>query len=104
MKMHHITQEQVDQIVEKVRTVVETGDYAPEIMADIFKLSGVDGEKFLECKNHPAQTDQANFEMDPEQGIRFFDPFNFFTNGIYKTIDGWSLWTVDNLKEPWDYD
>ena len=42
--------------------------------------------------------------MDRETGVRFFDPFNLFTEGIYKTIDGWSLWTTDNLKEPWDYE
>ncbi len=103
MKMHHISQEQVESIMEKIRVIIETGDYPPETMEEIFNLSGVDGAKFLECKNHPAQTNQVNFELDPKQGIRFFDPFNFFTNGIYKTIDGWSVWTIDNLKEPWSY-
>ena len=45
-----------------------------------------------------------NFEFDPAKGVRFFDPFNFFTRGIYKDMDGLTVWTADNLKEPWEYD
>ena len=70
----------------------------------IFKLSDVDGKKFLECKAHPIQKEKVNFEIDPEKGVRFFDPFNFFTRGIYKDMDGLTVWTTDNLKEPWKYD
>jgi hypothetical protein len=44
----------------------------------------------------------VNFEIDPEKGVRFFDPFNFFTRGIYKDMDGLTVWTQDNLKEPWE--
>jgi hypothetical protein len=47
------------------------------------------------------QAQQVNFEIDESKGIRFFDPFNFYTQGIYKDMDGWSVWTIDNLKEPW---
>jgi hypothetical protein len=101
MKMNHLTQEQVEEIMEKVRDVVDTDDYSPEKMGVIFDLSDVEGDNFLECKNHPAQNDKVNFELDPENGIRFFDPFNFFTKGIYKDVDGWSRWTMENLKEPW---
>jgi hypothetical protein len=101
MKMNHLTQEQVEEIMEKVRDVVDTNDYSPEKMGVIFDLSDVEGDNFLECKNHPAQNDKVNFELDLENGIRFFDPFNFFTKGIYKDVDGWSRWTMENLKEPW---
>jgi hypothetical protein len=101
MKMNHLTQEQVEEIMEKVRDVVDTDDYSPEKMGVIFDLSNVEGNNFLECKNHPAQNDKVNFELDSENGIRFFDPFNFFTKGIYKDVDGWSRWTMENLKEPW---
>ncbi len=101
MKMNHLSQERVEEIMEKVRDVVDNNDYSPEKMGEIFKLSEVEGETFLECKNHPIQKDKVNFELDPENGIRFFDPFNFFTKGIYKDVDGWSRWTMENLKEPW---
>ncbi len=104
MKMHHLSPEQVEKIMAVVREVIDSGEYPTDKMDEIFKLSGVDGAKFIECKNHPIQSEQTNFELDREQGVRFFDPFNLFTEGIYKTIDGWSLWTTDNLKEPWDYD
>ena len=49
-------------------------------------------------------SEKVNFEIDPEKGVRFFDPFNFFTRGIYKDMDGLTVWTQDNLKEPWEYD
>ncbi len=103
MKMHHLSRETVDSIMEKVKVVVETEDYSPDKIEEIFKLSEVDGEKFLECKSNDVQKDKVNFELDPEKGIRFFDPFNFFTGGIYKDVDGLTVWTVDNLKEPWSY-
>ena len=101
MKMHHLDPETVDKIMTTVQKVVDSGEYPMDTMDEIFKLSGVDGKLFLESKNNPAQAAQVNFELDREQGIRFFDPFNFYTNGIYKDIDGWSVWTQDNLKEPW---
>ncbi|NIQ03454.1 MAG: hypothetical protein GWM98_26340 [Nitrospinaceae bacterium] len=101
MKMHHLSPEKVEEIMRIVGEIVDSGDYAPDQMEKVFELSGVDGNKFLECKNHPAQTSQVNFEMNKDQGIRFFDPFNFYTNGIYKDMDGWSVWTMDQLKEPW---
>ncbi len=101
MKMHHLPPETVAQIMSQIQAVVDSGDYQIETMEEIFTLSGVDGKQFLESKNNPAQSAQVNFEINREQGIRFFDPFNFYTNGIYKDIDGWSVWTQDNLKEPW---
>lgn len=103
MKMHHLSQEEVDTIMGKVRDVVDSGEFDPEKMEEIFALSKVDGNKFLECKGNPLQSDKVNFEVDRERGIRFFDPFNLYTKGIYKDIDGWSVWTEDNLKEPWSY-
>ncbi len=103
MKMHHLSKEVVETILEKVREVVESGDYTPEKIEALFKLSQVDPGKFLECKAHEIQKDKVNFELDAEKGIRFFDPFNFFTGGIYKDVDGLTVWTVDNLKEPWSY-
>lgn len=101
MKMHHLSPEDVEQIMNKVQEVVASGEYPMATMDEIFTLSGVDGKKFLDSKNNPAQSAQVNFEIDREQGIRYFDPFNFYTNGIYKDMDGWSVWTQDNLKEPW---
>lgn len=101
MKMHHLSEETVASIMEKVGEVLESGNYAPENIEGIFKLSEVDPEKFLECKNNELQQDKVNFELDAEKGIRFFDPFNFFTRGIYKDMDGLTVWTLDNLKEPW---
>ncbi len=101
MKMNHLTEEDVQQIMDKVKYVLESKDFSTEIMDEIFKLSKVDGEKYLECKGIPPQANNVNFELDPEQGVRFFDPFNFYTGGIYKDVDGWSRWTMENLKEPW---
>ena len=104
MKMHHLDKEKVEAVMQKVKEVVDSGQYPPELIEKIFKLSEVDGEKFLESKAHPIQKEKVNFEIDPEKGVRFFDPFNFFTQGIYKDMDGLTVWTTDNLKEPWKYD
>ncbi len=101
MKMHHLSQETVELILGKVKELADSGDYPPDKVEEVFKLSEMDGEKFLESKNNSLQTDKVNFEIDPKQGIRFFDPFSFFTGGVYKDFDGWTVWTVDNLKEPW---
>ena len=103
MKMHHLSKETVDAIMGKVREVIKSGDYAPAVIEEIFKLCEVDPENFLECKAHEIQKEKVNFELDNDKGIRFFDPFNFFTRGIYKDVDGLTVWTVDNLKEPWSY-
>ena len=103
MKMHHLNKEEVGEVMARIKEVVESGDYPPEKMEEIFTLSKVDGKKFLECKSHPIQKEKVNFEMNMEKGIRFLDPFNFYTGGIYKDMDGWSVWTTDNLKEPWSY-
>ena len=101
MKMHHLSKEEVETILSKVSEVAGSGDYPPDKIEEIFKLSNVEPEDFLECKNNELQKDKVNFELDAEKGIRFFDPFNFFTRGIYKDMDGLTVWTVDNLKEPW---
>ncbi|MBI5428777.1 MAG: hypothetical protein HZA02_10990, partial [Nitrospinae bacterium] len=94
MKMNHLSKETVDAVLEKVQDVVARNDYSPGKMGEIFKLSEADGEKFLQCKANPQQAPNVNFEMDPEQGIRFFDPFSFFTGRIYKDVDGWTRWTM----------
>jgi hypothetical protein len=104
MKMHHLDKDKVRSIMDVVKEVLDSGQYPPEKIEQIFNLSEVDGEKFLECKTHPLQSAKVNFELDSEKGARFFDPFNFFTRGIYKDMDGLTVWTTDNLKEPWDYD
>jgi len=101
MKMNHLSKEKVDQVMQKVHEVLADGEFHPDKMDEIFNLSEVAGEKFLECKANPLQQDKVNFELDAEKGIRFFDPFNFFTRGIYKDVDGWSRWTLENLKDPW---
>ena len=101
VSMNHLSEEEVNQIMMLVRDVVEKNDYSPGKMEEIFKLSKVEGKKFLECRDHPTQKNQVNFELDQENGVRFFDPFNFYTKGIYKDIDGWSRWTMENLQEPW---
>lgn len=104
MKMHHLDKEKVGAIMEVVRQTLESGEYPPDKIEKIFNLSEVDAEKFLECKAHPLQNEKVNFELSMEKGVRFFDPFNFFTRGIYKDMDGLTVWTADNLKEPWSYD
>ena len=101
VSMNHLSKEEVDQVMGLVLNVIENDDYSPDKMGEIFKISKVEGDNFLECRNNPAQQNQVNFELDLETGIRFFDPFNFYTKGIYKDIDGWSRWTMENLKEPW---
>ena len=84
MKMHHLDKEKVEAVMLKVKEVVDSGQYPPELIEEIFKLSEVDGEKFLESKAHPVQKEKVNFEIDPEKGVRFFDPFNFFTREFIK--------------------
>jgi hypothetical protein len=101
MKMHHLSEEIVTKILEKVKELTATGNFTPELVEDVFSLSEMDSKKFQESKNNPLQADKVNFEMDPEQGVRFFDPFSFYTGGVYKDFDGWTVWTVENLKEPW---
>ena len=65
MKMHHLDKEKVEEIMLKVKQVVDSGQYPADVIEEIFKLSQVDGEKFLECKNHPIQKEKVNFEIDP---------------------------------------
>ena len=101
MKMNHLSKEKVDEILQKIQSALADKEFDPDEMEEIFKLSEVEGEKFLECKANPLQKDKVNFELDAVKGVRFFDPFNFFTGGIYKDVDGWSRWTLENLKEPW---
>ena len=104
MKMHHLEKDEVKAVMEKVKTTVNESELDPGKIEEIFKLSKVDPEAFLNCKSKDNQQNQVNFEIDEKKGVRFFDPFNFYTQGIYKDMDGWSVWTTDNLKEPWSYD
>ncbi|QPJ65710.1 MAG: hypothetical protein G3M78_10010 [Candidatus Nitrohelix vancouverensis] len=105
MKMHHLSQEEVGTIMGVVKELLDGGgELDPAKVEEIFKLSKVNPDKFLECKSNELQADKVNFEIDQQKGVRFFDPFNFFTQGIYKDMDGLSVWTTDNLKEPWSYD
>ena len=101
MKMNHLSKETVDALMEKIHDVLASNDYSAEKMEIIFGLSEVKGDLFLKCKENPVQAQNVNFELDREKGVRFFDPFSFFTGGIYKDVDGWTRWTVENLKEPW---
>ncbi|KMP12427.1 hypothetical protein UZ36_00755 [Candidatus Nitromaritima sp. SCGC AAA799-C22] len=104
MKMHHLEDEEVKAVMYKVKEAVAEEELDPDKIEEIFKLSKVDPEGFLNCKSNEVQQNQVNFEIDETKGVRFFDPFNFYTQGIYKDMDGWSVWTTDNLKEPWSYD
>lgn len=104
MKMHHLEEGEVKAVMEKVLIAVGDAELEADKVEEIFKLSKVDPEGFLNCKSNEVQEKQVNFEIDESKGVRFFDPFNFFTQGIYKDMDGWSVWTVDNLKEPWKYE
>ena len=47
MKMHHLDKEKVEAIMLKVKQVVDSGKYPADVIEEIFKLSQVDGEKFL---------------------------------------------------------
>jgi hypothetical protein len=104
MKMHHLSEEDVSAVMGKVKEIVAESTLDPEKIKEAFLLSKVAPDRFLECKANPLQTEKVNFELDEKKGIRFFDPFNFFTKGIYKDMDGLTIWTTDNLKEPWSYD
>ena len=104
MKMHHLDEEEVKAVMEKVQAAVSEDELDNEKVEEIFRLSKVAPEGFLNCKSNEVQASQVNFEIDQSKGVRFFDPFNFYTQGIYKDMDGWSVWTVDNLKEPWSYE
>ncbi|PIQ98793.1 MAG: hypothetical protein COV66_12875 [Nitrospinae bacterium CG11_big_fil_rev_8_21_14_0_20_45_15] len=104
MKMHHLSEEDVSAVMGKVKEIVAESTLDPEKIKEAFLLSKVAPDRFLECKANPLQTEKVNFELDEKKGIRFFDPFNFFTKGIYKDMDGLTIWTADNLKEPWSYD
>ncbi len=104
MKMHHLEEEEVKAVMEKVLVAVGDAELDADKVEEIFKLSKVDPEGFLNCKSNEVQEKQVNFEIDESKGVRFFDPFNFYTKGIYKDMDGWSVWTVDNLKKPWEYE
>ena len=77
MKMHHLDKEQVEAVMQKVKEVVDSGQYPADTIEAIFELSKVDGKNFLECKAHPIQKEKVNFEIDPEKGVRFFDPFTW---------------------------
>ena len=55
MKMHHLDKEKVEAVMLKVKQVVESGQYPADIIEEIFQLSEVDGEKFLECKTIPSK-------------------------------------------------
>ncbi|OGW21386.1 MAG: hypothetical protein A3K09_07060 [Nitrospinae bacterium RIFCSPLOWO2_12_FULL_47_7] len=101
MKMNHLSKETVETLMDKIHEVIASNDYSAEAMEIIFRLSEVKGDLFLKCKENAVQAQNVNFELDKEKGIRFFDPFSFFTGGIYKDVDGWTRWTVENLKEPW---
>ena len=72
MKMHHLDKEQVEAIMLKVKEVVDSGQYPADTIEAIFKLSDVDGEKFLECKAHPIQNEKVNFEIDPGKRCTVF--------------------------------
>ena len=103
MKMHHLDKEKVQAVMGKIRELGGGRQLSTEQVEELFNLSGMEGSKFIECKNNPLQAEKVNFEIDPEKGVRFLDPFNFYTCGVYKDVDGWTVWTTDNLKEPWSY-
>ena len=102
--MHHLDEEEVKVVMQKVQVAVKEESLDSVKVEEIFKLSKVEPKGFLDCKAHETQASQVNFEIDEAKGVRFFDPFNFYTQGIYKDMDGWSVWTIDNLKEPWSYE
>ena len=104
MKMHHLEEDEVKTIMKKVQAAVVEEELSTDKIEEIFKLSKVEPKGFLDCKSNEVQANQVNFEINESKGVRFFDPFNFYTKGIYKGTDGWSVWTVDNLKEPWSYE
>ena len=88
MKMHHLDKEKVEAVMQKVKEVVDSGQYPPELIEEIFKLSEVDGEKFLESKAHPIQKEKVNFEIDPDKGVRFLIHLTFSLRESIK------IWTV----------
>ena len=47
--MHHLEEGEVKEIMEKVKTAVKEEELAPEKIEEIFKLSKVASESFLNC-------------------------------------------------------
>ena len=76
--MHHLEEAQVKEVMEKVQAAVKEEELAPDKIEEIFKLSKVEPEGFLNCKSNEMQANQVNFEIDESKGVRFFDPFNFY--------------------------
>ena len=79
MKMHHLDEEEVKAVMEKVQAAVGDEELDADKIEEIFKLSKVEPEGFLSCKSNEVQASQVNFEIDQSKGVRFFDPFNFYT-------------------------
>ncbi|SVC69311.1 uncharacterized protein METZ01_LOCUS322165, partial [marine metagenome] len=47
MKMHHLDEDEVKEIMEKIQNAVKEEELAPNKIEEIFKLSKVDSENFL---------------------------------------------------------
>ena len=49
--MHHLDENEVKEIMGKIQTAVKE-ELAPDKIEEIFKLSKVDSENFLNCARH----------------------------------------------------
>ena len=87
MKIHHLEREEVGNILVKVRDLVDSGQYPPDKMEEIFTLSKVDGNKFLECKNNPVQA-QPTSRWTGTRASGFSIPSIFIRGGFTKTWTG----------------
>ena len=94
MKMHHLEEGEVKEIMEKVQTAVKEEELAPDKIEEIFKLSKVASEGFLNCKSNEMQAQQVNFEIDESKGIRFFDPFNTLIDSLFYSSTWGTVKTV----------
>jgi len=64
MKMHHLEEDEVKEVMEKVQVAVKEEELAPDKIEEIFKLSKVASEGFLNCKSNEIQAQQVNFEIE----------------------------------------
>ena len=64
MKMHHLEEDEVKEIMEKVKSAVGEKELNTDKVEEIFELSKVKPKGFLDCKSNEIQAKQVNFEID----------------------------------------
>ena len=63
MKMHHLDEDGVKAVMEKVQAAIEE-ELSADKVEEIFKLSKVDPEGFLNCKSNEVQANQVKIKLE----------------------------------------